>query len=233
MTPSARVVIPHTSDAATGGWRDRALMWNLPRWRSAFEHVTHGGGYRTDDPGSFNRPAALNALIGEATEDVIVIADADTTADLSFVLLACEHAVEGGWALARHYRCMSLAFTQRVQAFRPTALITPGDGDIDDETDFSWSGVVVIPRRAYAHVGGSETRHTGWGSDDICLGLALDTLWEPHARLPGSVWHHWHPRPIGHSYGQPNNDAQYALTERYKDAAGHPALMRALIGERP
>lgn len=231
--PSVQVVIPHTSDAATGGWRDRAFTWNLHRWKASLP-VAHGGAPATDNPGDFNRPAALNSLIRHTTADVVIVADADTSADMSFVQLAVAHAADGGWALAQHYRCLNEDATRRLQESPVDTLIDPlhPEDDIEAETDFSVSGVVVFPRAAYELIGGSETRHTGWGSDDTCLAIMLDTLWQPVVRLPGCVWHHYHPRPLDHSYGQPNNGVQYALTERYKDAAGDPDRVRALIAER-
>lgn len=207
--------------------RDRLWDWAEKRWSLIPDaEILIGVPDRTGKPGDFNHPQAINRAAERASGDVFVIADADTVCNPDWLVAAVEKAREGDWVLASHYVQLNERTTRDL-------LTQPADVHIEvkkKDTNWiggsSWSGVVVVPRDAFELLDGSDERHLGWGFDDICFGLALDTLWKPHVRLDGFVYHLWHPQSLGDTFGQTNTAQQRVLTEAYKKAIGDPEAMR-------
>lgn len=223
-------LVPYSPD---GGWRDRAWAWNQRRIRAHFPtaEVIVGVPDVTGDPAVFNHPQAINRAAEYATGDVFVILDADTTwPSRTWLRNAVDNASQPGtWSLAAEYVKVDEHATHRMLLDDPARSYL--ELPTNEWVGASWSGVVVCSREAFEHVGGSDERHLGWGWDDICFGITLDTLWGPHARIPGFVLHLYHPQPVEHSWGQPYTATQRALTRRYEAAAGDPDAVRAIRAE--
>jgi predicted glycosyltransferase involved in capsule biosynthesis len=96
----------------------------------------------------------------------------------------------------------------------------------------------IIPREAFIDVGGMDPRFRGWGSEDVSLLRALDTLWGHHEVAENQVLHLWHAR-IGSKYtdrqwvGQSWGAANSRLAQRYAGAIAEPGYMAALAAEHP
>jgi predicted glycosyltransferase involved in capsule biosynthesis len=74
---------------------------------------------------------------------------------------------------------------------------------------------------AFLKAGGYDERYPAWGSDDRSFHIAMDALYRPYRRWPGSVFHLWHPRVE-------QRDSGAALTLAYLDAYGDAAALRRL-----
>ena len=95
--------------------------------------------------------------------------------------------------------------------------------------------VQMMPREAFFTVGGMDPRFRGWGSEDISLLRAVDTLYCQHEVAPYDVVHFWHARPgsdpasrFWHGQSFPANSR---LAQRYALATAEPEFMRSLIAE--
>jgi hypothetical protein len=58
---------------------------------------------------------------------------------------------------------------------------------------YAGGGMFVVDRSDYEAVGGIPMVFQGWGAEDECLALILDTLLEGQVRLDHDLWHLWHP----------------------------------------
>lgn len=190
---------------------------------------------RRENPDLFNRPQALNMAARLATGDLFLIADADTTYGAPYELVEAiqEARKTSRWALPAYYRKIDRPTSERILSLHAGEELDGMDFEWVGERQ-SWSGLVLVPAVAYWSVRGSDERYAGWGADDIALGLALETLYGPHRRWPGSALHFWHPSGAQENGLHEHGDAGRDLTGRYIHAAnGHPDLMRALIAEKP
>jgi len=212
------ILIPYGPD---GGHRDRSFEYTLARWEHYYPHaqICIGTPDLVGDPGRFNRPQAINRAAQEATGDIYVIADADTTFSPGFT-------VRPEWTLPALYHKMTQEASETILSKPVDDLFISG---ATEWTGFSWSGLLVLPRAAFELVGGFDERFTGWGHDDIAFGVAVDTLYKPHVRGQYSCLHLWHPEPFMHNYGQPNNEVQRLLAVEYTKAAGDPDRMREVM----
>ena len=92
---------------------------------------------------------------------------------------------------------------------------------------YAGGGVVVITRSDYEASGGIPTAFAGWGAEDECLAIILDTLLGPHTRLDYDLWHLYHSpvrRMAGVSYKQ-----NRALLQLYAERVADPDAMWELI----
>lgn len=223
------VIVPYGPD---GGYRDRAWEWIQRRYRAllADAEICTGAPDHIGEPGLFNRPQAYNRAFAKSTGDIIMLADADTAFSAEWVRDAVTVAEAGGWVMPKLYVKHSETYTDNLLCGSPTATIVVDE--LDEVVPNSWSGLVVMPRAAFELVGGGDERHLGWGWEDICLGLSVETMWGPHTRLDGYAHHLWHPTPLDDNFGQIHTHDQRALTRRYEAAAGNRDLMAEILAER-
>lgn len=181
----------------------------------------------------FNRAASRNhgaRLAAEAGADVVVICDGDTIPlrDPHRVPLleAIEQATDGVLHMP-YARFLGLTEQGTLDyiAGRPAL-------GCDIELDYAYSvgGVFVIRPDAWQAAGGMDERFTAWGCEDAAFRRAADTLLGPTVTHPGTIVHLWH--PPAQRMGSPENDAVWALADRYAAAEGDVEAMRALIAER-
>jgi hypothetical protein len=94
-------------------------------------------------------------------------------------------------------------------------------------------GVVAFSRRTWDRVSGYDETIRGWGGDDASLAYPAATLVGPGGRIEGPLFHLWHPRPAASTPDEPGYSRNFAIVAGYRDAAGDPDAMRALIERRP
>ncbi|MES1975764.1 MAG: galactosyltransferase-related protein [Pseudomonadota bacterium] len=219
------LVVPYRSD---GTERARNWEWCRRRWLALLPNARLVECDSGHEP--FNRGASINLGVANSFGDVLVIADADTV--VSDVDAAVGIAETGGWSIAYDrdaYWTLTPQATERVLVTDPGgALSEPWAlGVTDQDRMTAFSGVLVMPRAAFDAANGFDETLVGWGYDDSCFYVAMDTLWQPHKRAPGFALHLHHPR--GLDYASPHIDANKARYEQYLQADSHPALMRELV----
>lgn len=221
------VVISHRPD---GGERDRNLAWVLDHYRS------HHPSYQVvvqDDPAPeepFNKGFLSNLGVAASCGDVLVVADGDLFVDPDSLdrATATVHR-DGGWVVPySSVRRLDESATVSVLAGE-----RPNDAmplDRPSYAGIAGGGLWVMRRSDFLALGGMDPRFAGWGREDEAFGVAADTLVARHRRLPGPLWHLWHPPADKQHPGIGENDR---LMHRYRGARGNPAAMRAVISDQP
>lgn len=217
-----------------GPERDASWAWNRRRLEEfgLADELLLGAPDVVGNPGIFSRSLALNRAAAQATRDLFLICDADTTYEAHDFILAVDAANEGGWTLPERYVRLSQRASEAWMAEDPSAA-PPEDWetDLDQEYPFANSGVVAMPRAAFEAVGGFDQRFRGWGGEDDAMRAALETLWCPPTRI-GIAYHLWHPRPPEHSSSAPYTPESFMLADRYGATSGDREGMLALLAER-
>jgi hypothetical protein len=205
---------------------------------SAFEFVTNWyaenlpeATVRTIDTDDdvFVLAACRNLAVATAAPDeVIVVNDADTIPE--------PDALRAAVAAARTSRAVHLPYTEyHWLGAEGTAQLragTPANDCVFDLVIGACSGVYVTTPTTWAAHGGQDERFRGWGFEDAAWYVAHETLiGSPPVRHEGNVYalHHLAEVRAGERY-----DANAALMERYRVAAGDPQAMAQLVGvDRP
>jgi glycosyltransferase involved in cell wall biosynthesis len=194
---SLSIAMPFASADAR---RQRLFEWVCRRWTFLLPDAQLCIG--ESDLANFNRSAARNAAIAQATGDVLVITDADTACNVEQVQAAIE-MVRGGaaWVVAHTtYYALSEAFSDKVLGgpvdieFAP-----PYEGPSSTRSE---AGVLVLPRATLDRVGGYDERFIGWGYEDNAFAAAVNQVAGPYHRVAGDMLHLWH--DPGLAMAQPN-----------------------------
>jgi len=180
----------------------------------------------TDDE-VFVLAACRNRCLGTAgLDEVVVINDADTLPEPEALRAAVSAATSSGR--------VHLPYTEyRWLGAEGTAQLREGQAARDCAFELirgACSGVYVTTPRTWAAHGGQDERFRGWGFEDAAWYLAHETLLgEPPVRHDGRVYamHHVAEVRAGTHY-----DANAALMERYRVAAGDRVAMAQLVAER-
>jgi glycosyltransferase involved in cell wall biosynthesis len=167
----------------------------------------------------FNLSAARNSAVGQATSDVVVVADADTIPDelaLDTAILACER--HGGvWWPFTEYRYLA-----------PDAGVDGADlaaAPVAERYPNSVGGLLVIRREEYWRLNGFDERFTSWGGEDRAFELAASRLSTIH-RIPGIVF------AFNHTADRNMRGPWRRHLEMYRDAARRGTIAQLIEGNR-
>jgi hypothetical protein len=212
--------------------RFRVASWVLQRLRLSHPDWPVIVGDTARRP--WSKSHAVNSAVGRTDADVLVIHDADVIVCAEALAGAVEQVRNGWpWALPHGtvYRLPEGA-TAEVLAQPPTAVDLTSPPAVHGHTytrppyeGVPGGGLFVVSRTAWDTVSGFDERFIGWGSEDVSLGWALDTLAGTHWRGTDPLWHLWHPI-------EPRTIEMYdnqRLEERYRHANGNVEAMRALV----
>lgn len=180
--------------------------------------------------GTFNRGAAINnGARGEW--DIIVILDADVIAPVEQIDQAIKTALETGHMTLAfdHYVNVSEEATERVLS---GSAEWPAESDALYTMDHHLSSIIAVPRPLWDRVGGFDERFAGYSFNDVQFALACQTLGGGMERVPGTVWHLYHPDDFSAGYRDEALRLSCGLlVDRYWQAAGDPVAMQALVDE--
>ncbi len=207
----------------------------------------------TDDSRPFCKTAALNRGFEKAKGDIIVLLDADCYIR-GQVIRDCASKIRSSrrrgiplWygPYRRFYRLSETA-SKRLIASDPGDPVRFSDPPAHDDVEYSemastghWWGALIqiMPREAFAQVGGMDERFRGWGGEDVSFMIAVDTLYGKHKTSNNPVYHVWHPTIIdatrrysrlwGYQQSAGLNDC---LAQRYRVARGDAEAMRRVVG---
>lgn len=164
------------------------------------------------------------AVASVAQDEVVVINDADTIPEPEALRAAVAAAGASGRVHLPYteYHWLGAEGTAQLRAGTPAAQCE------FELVQGACSGVYVTTARTWAAHGGQDERFRGWGFEDAAWYLAHSTVFgEPPIRHEGTVYalHHVAEVRAGSRY-----DANAALMEQYRAAAGDPAAMAQLLG---
>lgn len=210
-----------TPRRADGGRRDKLWQFSDRRWRDAFPDWTHHVA-SDDGTGPFCRGRLVNRGAADIDDwDVLVITDGDVIIDPAQVEQGLDIAGRTGRAVLPFDRYLPLdeAMTDRVLDGYTGAW---GDG-IDWESMGAQrshvSSVVIVPRPLWEKVGGFDERFIGWGAEDRALHRVMSIVGGTVDRVPGNVWHLWHPWSTERDPSTRQYQANESLWYRYLGAA--------------
>lgn len=223
------ILVPRRDD---NGPRDALWEWCRGWWEREQSHMPIFEGYHED--GLFNRSAAVNRAAALAGDwDVAVIIDSDVVCDAQRVKDAVRLAHETGSLVLPHdeRRDLNDAGTKLVMSGYK------GNWDRYVHRRYSAanghpsvSSVVVVPRRLWDEIGGFDETFRGWGYEDTAFAAAAETF-GGIIRMPGEVWHFWHPTAREGKRGTPAWSHNSSRGQRYRAAIGDKDAIRALQAE--
>lgn len=219
------ILVPRRLD---NGPRDVLWSWCRAWWEREQSHMPIIEGHHDD--GLFNRSAAVNRAATLAGDwDVAVIIDSDVICNPERVKAAVAIAHETGQMVLPHdvRKDLNLRGTQQVMA----GLARSWEPFVHKRYPDMVSGVVVIPRRLWDEVGGFDESFVGWGYEDSAAAAAFQTFGEGIVRMPGELWHLWHPTAKEGRPGTLTWSINSAKGQRYRAAIGNRDAIRALQAE--
>ena len=215
-------LVPRRAD---NGPRDLLWGWVADRWATFRPDVEVWEGHHEDGP--FNRSLAVNRAAAAAGNwDVAVIADSD-----SFV---CEDQFERAVEVAARSGRVTFAFEQFRYLSRSMTRRVMSGFNGDWTTGVEWtmaqtcSSQVVVRRDLWEATGGFDPGFVGWGMEDVAFTIACASLGGGVERVPGDVWHLWHPPSTD---ATPLREANAARIRRYEACEYDPIRMQALLKE--
>jgi hypothetical protein len=210
------VLVPRRDD---GGRRDELWAWTRKRLETLHPEFEIIEGHHDDGP--FNRSAAINQAVEQATGDVFVIADSDSFVGQAQLNQAVEVAAVGNQ--------ITFAFDQWCYLSRAMSdqIMRGFVGDWTPGVEFTMtntcSSMVVTPRSLWEQMGGADEGFVGWGGEDIAISLALQTFGGGMKRISGNCWH------LHHAPAPRTNDEWPQRMQLYADASYDIEKMRALL----
>lgn len=227
------VVVPFRPDGAE---RDRHWQWLAERWRTAHPGWDLRVGEHPASAGPWCKADAVTRALEDCTADILVVADADVwAAPTDTVTRAAALAVGGApWVMPhRQVRRLTASASARVLAGEALEVVGAARQALAERPypGMRGGGLFAIRREAFEDMGGFDPRFRGWGGEDAAFGRAADTLLGEVVRLPGVLWHLWHPpqERISRTIG---SEQSYQLAGRYRAARRDRRAMRTLIEER-
>ena len=215
-------LVPWRSD---GGRRDVLWAWVRERWERLHPEWPVYVGESPDGP--FCRSHALNrASKAAGAWDVAVLLDADAIVDPDRLREAVLKAdTTGGFVIAYDRYCyLDKPMTDRI---------------LDGFTNNWWPGVewsmtntcstvVTVPRRLWDQVGGFDEGFIGWGFEDCAFSVACAAFGGRY-RVPGELWHLWHPPSTENRHESLNWQAGLARLNLYAECQEDPAKVGPLL----
>lgn len=178
---------------------DRRTLWSFVKNHYSTHHPDWPVVEGVTSEALWCKGDAIAKALAQTTADILVIADADCIVPPEALAWAVD-AVEKGapWAVPHHLvHRLSEAVTRNYLSGVPLSLpLNPKEYSRPPYAGYPGGGILVVRRRIYEAVGGIPLGFKGWGSEDQCLALLLDTLAGEHVRGTADLIHLYHaPQP--------------------------------------
>jgi hypothetical protein len=226
---NAVILVPRRDD---NGPRDKLWQWCRGWWEREQSHLPIIEGHHTE--GLFSRSSAINLAAKIAGDwDVAVIIDSDVICDPDRVKEAVDLAYETGKLVLPHTvrNDLDRRGSQKVMnGYSSSWEPFVHQRYSVDNGHPSVSSVVVVPRSLWDMIGGFDESFRGWGYEDTAFAAAAETF-AGIIRMPGTVWHLWHPTATEGRRGSTTHAINAAKGQRYRAAIGQPDLIRRLQAE--
>lgn len=216
-------------NADVDGYRRMNWETSRARWERMLPDVEIFEGYH-DGPETFAPAVAGNRAAALAGNwDLAVYVGADfMVQDAQQVRAALAKSAETGQlTLAHDQTCMLHQ--------EPSERIRNGEepnhsmGDVHSN---SFTGVLTFPRPLWDAVGGFDERFVGWGWEDQAFWAASWSMGGGFRRVPGTIYHLWHPRDRIDNEENPNYRDNEILGRRYLAAKGNRSKTQQILAER-
>jgi len=234
------ILVPWRSDH--GGRRDQ--LWDFTRNWLGEHHPDYA--IVTDDSGdgAFNRGRAINNAATQEDWDIAIVHDADNIADPAQIREAVERADQTGKVIFPYQAYMYLDEHSTSRLMRgeglflcpfpredlptlPWARNTPYEHTLRHR---HYSGVQVIPRKAWEQVGGF-IEMDGWGAEDASMKVLFETFTAGVEWQRGTALHLWHQPVWSNADRRTRRLARnnHARLRRIQRRCGNQRSLRALM----
>jgi hypothetical protein len=193
------------------GQPDRDRNWRVAsaRWEQLGWPICQG--FHNAEEGPYSMAVASNRAAALEDWDVCLYVGADfVLADLDQARRAVERATKTGMLTFAHTFLTLLEEEETNEAARTG--VFRGAGTRHPNT---FSGALAVPRSLWDKVGGFDERFVGWGWEDLAFWSACSAMGGSYDRVPGDMYHLWHPRSWEENEGAPEHSANMVLGERY------------------
>lgn len=235
------ILVPFTPEPGEEGTqRKRNWAWLKKRWAKTMPGIELVVGRDKAKP--FSKSFAVNDAYYRSSGDILIVCDADTWVSPSRLATAVEYASRVGVMVIPWSKAHRLAEvdTQAILEMDPGTL-EPATTEMQARAEAyrpspSTAGMVfVVTREGFERAGGMDPRFRGWGAEDVCFGLACDTLLGKKKILLGDAYalHHARARSAGGARVWAGDDGTHniELAERYWNADGKPREMAVICRE--
>ncbi len=242
--PKISLLIPFSSSDRL---RKRHFDWLLTYWKHELPNAEIIIGKSSGRV--FCKGEALNDAASRASGKVLVLLDADAYLPGDVIERCADRIIEDIdnhlWYVPykRLYRLTKEATSSIIKS-NPTnpkriSNINPDEFENTEEQSKAApkyaAMIAIIPREALDVIGCFDERFRGWGSEDIAMLRALDTLYGKHKTTRNSVFHLWHPVYVDGKMkkwkNQTNAGTNNELSNRYNRATRVPEKMRDIVEE--
>lgn len=212
------ILVPRRSD---GGRRDNLWAWVKARWERDHPDWPVREGHHDDGP--FNRSAAINQAARDAGDfDIAIVADSDSFVGHSQIEAAVDTCAATGQMTLAYDR---FAYLSRAMSDQ---IMSGFEGDWTAGVEWALPGtcssMVIVTRAVWDESEGFDEGFVGWGGEDIAFSHKAQTFGGGLQRVPGFLWHLWHP-PAVHA----SNDVWVPRCEEYAAVSYDPEAMHALM----
>lgn len=224
---TASIVVPFNPDGAE---RDRNWSWireRVERLHPDFELIVAGA------PGErWCKAKAVAAGVERASNDVIIMMDADVFVDAAALSALPAQAETFGWAVP-HTKVLRLSpsYTEELLTLEPPemhARVCCRRLARKPYVGVPGGGILALTKESW-RVAPIDPRFEGWYGEDHAWGNALHALVGPGHRGRADLFHLWHPAQPDRGEKRPNK----ALRERYRRALKNPEAMARIVQEIP
>lgn len=244
MTTEISVVIPFADPHEQ---RTKVLNWAKAYWEHHLEaeYIVQKG-----PEVEFSKTKTLNEGIAKASGSIIVAMDADVIFEPQRMNEAIQIASRADPAWVMPYgkmRRLSESDTDGIVAYVPKEFVVSRQivpERVREQVRAVHFGAAcqIYPKAAWEMLEGFDERFCGWGSEDECMKLSLDTIWAPSHILDGDLYHLEHVR-IGKNFdgvgngvnrkwnGQTERLPNMDLRNEYARAAGDKTAMEAVLAQ--
>jgi hypothetical protein len=212
-------------------YRDLNRGWVIDQWERL--GITPLTGWCLDD---WSKAAAVDDALRRSTADAVIISDADVWPQDWDDTHGQQNAVYATQTLLNdHPWVMPFDTVLRLDPAATSTVLT-GDPPNPNATltqrpyrGLLGGGFLAIRRDVYDDCP-LDARFIGWGQEDEAWGAALTALHPAGRRLPGNLFHLWHP-PQPRANRAVGSKESKDLRDRYYRARRNPVELRRLIDD--
>lgn len=175
------------------------------------------------NPGPFNKSWGNNVAARLASTPILAFGDADVILPADQLRQAVDLCISSYAAINPYRRWIDLTpeesqmLHQGNFAWQPERSADSENRQAIGENLVFCSGLFLIRRDAFIHIGGWDERFRGWGGEDDAMTYKLERARLPASELDGQpILHLYHPRPRQNTFEQPHYVANTALLAEYR-----------------
>lgn len=195
ITDGVSIVVPIMPDSSH---RDRSWEWVRRRYEVLHPdwEIIEG---RVPASGKWRKGEAVARGLEQASHHTLIVADSDciVSPDALERAVATLREEDVGWVVPHGLvHRVSQEMTDTVLNADPSPYPFSGlkvTYERKPYEGFAGGGMFVVDRSDYEAVGGIPLCFEGWGAEDECLAVVLNTLLEGQVRMQHDLWHLWHP----------------------------------------